>query len=155
MATAHIDAEPGDFAPAVLMPGNPRRAWLIAETPCDSPRLGQAAGGARHAPSFHLLSAAVRAAKTANLPLHVGPVFSSDHLYATRPETTAALLPRGTLAVEMESAALYATASAEGGEALTLPTVTDHLGRSDHMSAKGREGCLGHMSRVAIAAGLS
>ena len=31
MSTAHIAAEPGDFAPAVLMPGDPRRAQRIAE----------------------------------------------------------------------------------------------------------------------------
>lgn len=31
MATPHIAAEPGDFAPAVLMPGDPRRAKRIAD----------------------------------------------------------------------------------------------------------------------------
>lgn len=31
MATPHIDADHGDFAPAVLMPGDPRRARRIAE----------------------------------------------------------------------------------------------------------------------------
>ena len=31
MATPHISAAPGDFAPAVLMPGDPRRAKRIAE----------------------------------------------------------------------------------------------------------------------------
>ena len=30
MATPHISAQPGDFAPAVLMPGDPRRAERIA-----------------------------------------------------------------------------------------------------------------------------
>ena len=39
MATPHINAEPGDFAPAVLMPGDPRRAQRIAESVLDSPRL--------------------------------------------------------------------------------------------------------------------
>jgi purine-nucleoside phosphorylase len=39
MATPHIDAEPGDFAPAVLMPGDPRRAQRIAEQLLDRPRL--------------------------------------------------------------------------------------------------------------------
>ncbi|RFA18987.1 purine-nucleoside phosphorylase [Subtercola boreus] len=39
MATPHINAENGDFAPDVLMPGDPRRAKLIAETFFDSPRL--------------------------------------------------------------------------------------------------------------------
>jgi purine-nucleoside phosphorylase len=39
MATPHISAESGDFAPDVLMPGDPRRAKLIAETFFDSPKL--------------------------------------------------------------------------------------------------------------------
>ena len=38
MATPHINAEPGDFAPTVLMPGDPLRAKYIAETFFDSPR---------------------------------------------------------------------------------------------------------------------
>ena len=39
MPTPHIGALDGDFAPDVLMPGDPRRAKLIAETFFDSPRL--------------------------------------------------------------------------------------------------------------------
>ncbi len=235
MATPHIDAEPGDFAPAVLMPGDPRRAQLIAEALFDEPKLvnevrgilgytgtvdGQpisvmasgmgcpsitiyatelyrffgvrriirvgTAGGMQealqlgdviaasaahtdsamaqaripgvsmsHAPSFDLLLAAVRAAAAQDLKMQVGPIFSSDHFYVSRPETNAALVAHGTLAVEMESAALYAVAAAENAEALTLLTVTDHLGRLEHMDAREREECFENMSRVAIAAALS
>lgn len=39
MATPHIAAEPGDFAPAVLMPGDPRRAQRIADLILTDPRL--------------------------------------------------------------------------------------------------------------------
>ncbi len=39
MATPHIRAEKGDFAPAVLMPGDPQRAKRIAEQLFDSPKL--------------------------------------------------------------------------------------------------------------------
>lgn len=39
MATPHISAEPGDFAPAVLMPGDPRRAERIAHQLMDDARL--------------------------------------------------------------------------------------------------------------------
>jgi purine-nucleoside phosphorylase len=39
MATPHLAAEPGDFAPVVLMPGDPRRARRIAEELFDDPRL--------------------------------------------------------------------------------------------------------------------
>ncbi|MDR2975090.1 MAG: DeoD-type purine-nucleoside phosphorylase [Propionibacteriaceae bacterium] len=39
MATPHIAAEPGDFAPAVLMPGDPKRAERMAGLILDQPRL--------------------------------------------------------------------------------------------------------------------
>ena len=39
MATPHIAAEPGDFAPAVLMPGDPKRAQRIAALLMDDARL--------------------------------------------------------------------------------------------------------------------
>ncbi len=39
MVTPHINAEVSDFAPAVLMPGDPLRAKRIAQTVLDSPRL--------------------------------------------------------------------------------------------------------------------
>ncbi len=39
MATPHISAEPGDFAPLVLMPGDPRRARRIADEFLDDARL--------------------------------------------------------------------------------------------------------------------
>ena len=38
MATAHINASPGDFADTVLMPGDPLRAQYIAETFLDDAR---------------------------------------------------------------------------------------------------------------------
>lgn len=39
MATPHISAEPGDFAPAVLMPGDPKRAERIAHQILEDARL--------------------------------------------------------------------------------------------------------------------
>lgn len=39
MATPHINAQPGDFADVVLMPGDPLRAKYIAETFLDNVRL--------------------------------------------------------------------------------------------------------------------
>lgn len=38
MATPHLAADPGDFAPVVLMPGDPRRAQRIAEQLLDDAR---------------------------------------------------------------------------------------------------------------------
>ena len=39
MSTPHNSATPGDFAKTVLMPGDPLRAKLIAETYLTDPRL--------------------------------------------------------------------------------------------------------------------
>ena len=232
MSTPHISAEPGDFAPSVLMPGDPRRARKIAATFFDQPRLvtevrgiegwtGTYAGrrvsvlasgmggpsitiyatelyrffgvhdivrvgtagalapdlqlgevviaSAAHtdsamavpripgvhfsaAPDYTLLAAAVTAAVALGIPARVGPIFSADHFYFNRPETIAALTAHGTLAVEMEAAALYAAAAAEHGRALTVVTVTDHLERGERLTAAEREDCFLDMCRVALGA---
>ena len=39
MSTPHLSAEPGDFAPVVLFPGDPLRAKFIAETYFEDPKL--------------------------------------------------------------------------------------------------------------------
>ena len=243
MATPHINAEPGEFAPDVLMPGDPRRATHIAETVLTDARLvtevrgilgytgtfdgrpvsvlasgmgmpsmtiyatelfrffdvkriirlGTAGGMATHldvgdvviantahtdsamtagripgihyshAAAFSLTAAAAaaagigpgaaptpaaaettssssrrrRRARTGNV--YVGPVLSSDAFYAERPQTNELLVKHGTLAVEMEAAALYAAADAEGGQALAICTISDLLFRDASLSAAERE----------------
>jgi purine-nucleoside phosphorylase len=221
MATPHISAEPGDFAPDVLMPGDPRRARHIAETVLDDARLvtevrgilgytgtyegrpvsvlasgmgmpsitiyatelfrfygvrriiriGTAGGMApslevgdvviataahtdsamsanripgisySHAPSFALAAAAVAAAQGGSYPgaVHTGAVLTSDAFYLERPATNELLVQHGTLAIEMEAAALYAAADAEGGEALAICTISDLLFRDASLSAGERE----------------
>lgn len=230
MATPHIGAEPGDFAPDVLMPGDPRRAKRIAETVFDDPRLvtevrgilgytgtvdgrpvsvlasgmGQpsiaiyatelfrffgvkriirigTAGGmaprlelgdvvianAAHtdsammankipgihysaAASFPLTAAAVEAAGTERV--FVGPVISSDAFYSDRPAINDQLVAHGTLAVEMEAAALYATADAEGGEALAICTISDLLFADAALPAAERELLFDRSVRLGLAA---
>lgn len=276
MATPHIDAEPGDLAPDVLMPGDPRRAQRIAETVLQDARLvtevrgvlgytgtfdgrpvsvlasgmgmpslsiyatelfrffgvkrivriGTAGGMAphlevgdvviasaahtdsamsavripgvhySHAPSFALVAAAAHAAglrpgRPTSRPVpddvaasaasgaspsggatggavaaqparrrrraptgrvHVGPVFSTDAFYADRPETMALLVKHGTLAVEMEAAALYAVADAEGGQALTICTISDLLFREESLPAAERESLFERAVALGLAA---
>lgn len=232
MATAHISAAPGDFAPRVLMPGDPRRARRIAETFFDDPRLvtevrgiegwtgtvdghdvsvmasgmgqpsmaiyatelirsygvqqiirvGTAGGmadalqlgdvvianaahtdssmadfripGVRfsHAPSYDLLAGAVAAARTAGIRHHVGPVFSSDTFYADRPDQTRGLIEHGTLAVEMETAALYGIAAREGIQALAVFNISDHIIRGEEMDSTERETRFADMVNVALGA---
>ncbi len=234
MSTPHIDAEPGDFAPIVLMPGDPRRARRIAEEFFTDPRLvtevrgiegwtgtvqskavsvlasgmgipsisiyatelfrffdvraiirvgtcgaiadelhlgdvviGSAAHtdsgtAARvpgvhfsHVPDFDLLAAAVTSARSERIPHQVGAFFSTDNFYDERPAIIHALRRHGTLAVEMEAAALYGIAVKEGRRALAVATVTDHLGRDEALSAQQRESQFQPMVRVALHALLS
>ncbi|CAM5606930.1 purine-nucleoside phosphorylase [Streptomyces canus] len=218
MVTPHLSAAPGDFAPDVLMPGDPRRARRIAETILQDARLvtdvrgiegytgtyrgvplsvlasgmgmpsvtiyatelfrfygvrsivrvGTAGGipasvglrdvvvataahtdsamGSRriggvhlsHAASFRLAAAAARAAGTGG-HIHVGPVFTTDHFYLERPALFEQLEAHGTLAVEMEAAGLYATAAAEGGRALAVLTVSDHVRHAEALTPAERE----------------
>ncbi|WSQ11946.1 purine-nucleoside phosphorylase [Streptomyces sp. NBC_01231] len=222
MVTPHISAAVGDFAPDVLMPGDPRRARRIAETVLEDARLvtdvrgiegytgtyrgvplsvlasgmgmpsvtiyatelfrhygvrsiarvGTAGGipasvglrdvvvataahtdsamsghridGAHlsHVASFDLAGAAARAAATgggSGPRVHIGPVFTTDHFYLERPALFERLEAHGTLAVEMEAAGLYATAAAEGGRALAVLTVSDHVRRAEALTPAERE----------------
>ncbi|MDX3691992.1 purine-nucleoside phosphorylase [Streptomyces europaeiscabiei] len=238
VGTPHISAAPGDFAPLVLMPGDPRRARRIAETFLDEARLVTDVRGilgytgthrgvpmsvlasgmgipsmsiyatelfrrygvrrivrvgtagalpasvalrdvviasAAHtdssvsrllvdgvtlslAASFRPLRAAVDAADAVGRQapdgavVHIGPVFSSDHFYLDRPAVLAALERRGTLAVEMEAAGLYAVAAAEGGEALAVLTVSDHVRTGEALAAADRETCFDRAVHIAAAA---
>lgn len=127
-----------------------------------------------HTPSFHLLAAAAEAAGVARRParpaeepptttggrrrrrarkgtVHVGPVFSTDLFYADRPETVQRLVDHGTLAVEMEAAALYGVADAERREALAICTVSDLLFKDAALSAEERE----HLFDRSVALGLA
>ena len=104
--------------------------------------------------SYPLLRAAMDAAgPLTDAAVHAGPVYCSDHFYLGNPDIIGGLQRYGTLGVEMESAGLYACAAAEGGEALTVLTVSDHLFDSSRdMSADERETLYGTSVRIAAAA---
>lgn len=79
------------------------------------------------APSFDMLRGAVDQARGSGKKVHVGAVYTSDFFYSSRMDIVPALDKIGTLGVEMEAAGLYACATANGGEALAVLTVSDHL----------------------------
>ncbi|WP_341728232.1 purine-nucleoside phosphorylase [Brooklawnia sp.] len=247
MATPHIAAEPGDFAPAVLMPGDPKRAERIARLLMPDARLvtdvrgmlgftgtvdghplsvmgsgmGQPsitiyatelfsvfgvqriirvgtcgaiapqvklgdvilATGAHTTSninqlrlpgmnfsavaSFRLVRAAVDASGPADAGssghTHVGMVISDDHFYLPNPDPQwlTKLAQYGVLGVEMEAAALFATAAEFGKEALAVLTASDHLldqgtGQHGHkMTPAERETRFSGALRLAVAAAFS
>jgi purine-nucleoside phosphorylase len=104
---------------------------------------------------FFLLRAAVDAAATRGIEMHVGPIFAADAFYTDRPDLYDTLADYGVLAVEMESAALYTIAARYRARALTLLTVSDHLKTGEHTSAHEREQTFGQMVEVALDAAIA
>lgn len=105
------------------------------------------------APSFPMLAGAVSRARDGEVPVHVGPVYTSDFFYNSRTDIVEELAKVGTLAVEMEAAGLYAAAARTQGEALAVLTVSDHL--ADHsadLTSEEREAMFAHALEVAVAA---
>jgi purine-nucleoside phosphorylase len=104
------------------------------------------------APSYPLLRSAADFAQRHAPEVHVGPVLTSDHFYLERGQVLDALEARGTLAVEMEAAGLYAAAAAEGGEALAIMTISDHIRTGLSLSADERESFFDRMVEIGCAA---
>ena len=89
--------------------------------------------------SFELASAASGLARERGTAHHVGPVLTSDAFYDDDIETFELVGKHGTLAVEMECAALYTIAAREGARALCMATVSDHLVSHEVMSSEDRQ----------------
>jgi len=101
---------------------------------------------------FRLLSAAVEAAKSVDVDVHVGGIYSSDTFYDERPDLNAEMERHGILGVEMEAAELYTLAARYGRRALGVMTVSDHLQTGDALPAKDRERSFADMVEIALTA---
>lgn len=232
MTTPHIEAEPGDFAELVLMPGDPLRAKSLAETVLDDARQvnavrnmlaftgtyrGQAVsimGSGMGMPSISiyahelfarfgvqrivrvgtcgalsedlalgdlilataastdsamnrerfsgwdyaaaadagLLQAVWAAADAAGLPVRTGEVFSTDWFYHPDPEFIDKARAMGILALDMETAALYALARQFGRRALTLLTVSDVIPTGARLTPEQRQGAFAAVIDTVLAA---
>jgi DeoD family purine-nucleoside phosphorylase len=227
----HIRAEPGEYAEAVLLPGDPLRAKYIAETylddveqrnwergllgytgtyrgrpvsvqgtgmgcpgativfeelvqlgckklirvgtcgglqphhalgdliialtavPADSTS-AHLVGNEAHCPtaSWNLIHGAVHAAKEQSLPVHVGPIVSSDLFYNPDRGQYERWSQRGVLAVEMEAAALFTIAALRGVEGSCLLTVSDIVveGVFTRISDEELRAAVDRMTRIAL-----
>lgn len=108
--------------------------------------------GLDYAPTanFDLLLKAYEIAKAENMSVHVGNVFTSDTFYSEEPDTTKLLSKFGTLAVEMETAALYTLAAKFKAKALSILTVSDHLITGELTTAEERQTTFNQMITVAL-----
>lgn len=87
----------------------------------------------------------LNAADAKQLAIAVGQVFSTDSFYDSPGSRIEQLQRMGVLAVEMESAALYAIAAFYKVQAVCLLTVSDHLLTQDSLPSSAREKNLTHM----------
>ena len=99
--------------------------------------------------SFELLEAAVAQARRMGVRYHVGNLLSSDTFYNDTP-TTLDWQKMGTLAVEMEAAALYMNAARAGKRALAICTVSDHIVSGEATTAEERQNSFTEMMEIAL-----
>jgi len=109
-------------------------------------------GGADYAPTadFELFQKAVDAAKSKNIPIKAGNVFTSDEFYADDFESYKKWSKFGVLCVEMESAGLYTVAAKHNAKALTILTISDSLVTGERTSSKERETTFKDMIAIAL-----
>ena len=109
-------------------------------------------GDATFAPTanFDLLKKAVEVADAMNITYHVGNVFTSDLFYNYNENALKPYMDFGTLAVEMEVAALYMLAAKFNVKALGIMTVSDHIITGESMPPIDRERTLDDMIKLAL-----
>lgn len=102
-------------------------------------------------PSFELLSKAYNKANEKKLEVKVGTVFVTDLFYMDNSsEINKLMKDYNTLAIEMESAELYALGAKFGVDVLTLLTVSDDLVRETNVPPKDRQTSFTKMMEVAL-----
>lgn len=99
-------------------------------------------------PNKELLQEAEKIAKEMNLKYKVAPLFSSDVFYGTRGNDE--FVAMGAVAVEMESAALYAVAEKAKKKALTICTISDSLVTGEALSAEERQTSFEDMMKLSL-----
>ena len=80
----------------------------------------------------------------------MGNILSSDTFYNANPTFNEAWQRIGVLAVEMESAGLYATAAHAGVEAVGIFTVSDSLVTGEATDAQARQTSFTTMMELAL-----
>ena len=100
--------------------------------------------------SYELLTAAVDSAEALGLSLKVGNLFSSDTFYDDDPDSLKKWGKVGSLAVEMEAAALYMTAMKAGKRALAICTISDIPATGEGCTAEERQNTFTDMIKIAL-----
>lgn len=126
---------------------------VIGQAACtDSNFLSQYKLPGTYAPiaSYRLIEDVRNRAKEAGITTHVGNVLSSDVFYNYQDDVNQRWAAMGVLAVEMESAGLYAAAAEAGVEALGIFTVSDNIVTGEATTASEREKAFTTMMELAL-----
>lgn len=126
---------------------------VIGQAACtDSNFLSQYNLPGTYAPiaSYRLIEDVRNRAKEAGITTHVGNVLSSDVFYNYQDDVNQRWAAMGVLAVEMESAGLYATAAEAGVEAQGIFTVSDNIVTGEATTASEREKAFTTMMELAL-----
>lgn len=99
---------------------------------------------------YELVTNAVSAAKTLNVPVKVGNIFSADLFYSVEPEMFDVMEKYNILGVEMEAAGIYGVAAEYGAKALTICTVSDHIRTGEALDSIQRQTSFKEMIEVAL-----
>ena len=100
--------------------------------------------------SFSLLKNVYENAQKNNLNIRTGNVFASDWFYHPDEEFISKLQKMGILAIDMESAALYALAQQHGKRALTILSVSDVIPTGERASHDARQNAFGSVIEVVL-----
>ena len=138
MATAHIQAELGEIAKTVLMPGDPLRAKYIADKYLEN---AKQFNSVRNMFGYTGLK----------IEIHKGCIHSSDVFYVEGGTDYKKLVQEHECAcVEMESFALFHNAQVLGKNAACLLTISDSFITQENISAEARQTSFDSMMILAL-----
>ena len=99
---------------------------------------------------YEMLEEAVAQAKAQGCNYNVGKVYTSDFFYYPQAGINEKLRDLGHLCVEMETAGLYWCACANHKKALSILSISDHLFKSEALSAQERQNSFTDMMEIAL-----
>lgn len=99
---------------------------------------------------FEMLYDAYNICKERGSSVKVGNVFTTDVFYNPNSNAPAMARDYGMLAVEMETAGIYLEAMNSKKKALSIVSISDHMFRSDALSAVEREQSFNEMMEIAL-----
>lgn len=100
--------------------------------------------------SYELLTAAVKSAEAIGVDMKIGNLYSSDTFYDFDENCNRKWAEAGSLAVEMEAAALYLNAMRTGKRALAICTISDMPFTGEGCTAEERQNTFTDMMKIAL-----